>query len=48
MNVNSFEIKPLTKQEMVNLNGGLIPIAAYYIGSFIVGLAIGLYITYNK
>jgi len=40
-NLYAIDIKPLSKNEMKDIDGGAIPIAAYFIGCFVLGVIAG-------
>ena len=44
LDLNTIDVRCLSNMEMEDINGGVIPVAAYLIGSFVVGLIIGIYI----
>lgn len=44
LDLNTIDVRCLSNMEMEDINGGVIPVAVYLIGSFVVGLIIGIYI----
>jgi len=46
--LENYGVSKLETREMKTIDGGVIPVAAYYIGAFLVGVAIGLVIAYNS
>lgn len=46
--LDNYGISQMETQEMKAVNGGVIPVAAWYIGAFLVGVAAGLLIAHKS
>lgn len=46
--LDNYGVSQMEAQEMKTVNGGVIPVAVWYIGAFLVGVAIGLAIAYSE
>lgn len=44
--LENYGVSKMSSQEMRTIEGGVIPVAAYYIGSFVVGVIVGLIIAH--
>lgn len=46
--LENYGVSQMETREMKTIDGGFVPVAAWYIGAFLVGVAAGLIIAYNS